>query len=216
MLIFGFDPSLTDFGWVLHDTEGVGRSRCIARGRFQTSAKQEEVDRHTFLRDSVVDLLMEYPHVTRVALETPYTGDTYSEGLYALFVQVQQAVKGAGRDAVFLTPSHIKAWGKRFLERPKWWKMMKTDSVEAARLDTDGGRWNHNEADAYLVALMGSRFWQAFDGVIAPEELSEYERHAFLREHKKRSGKIERTGLIFKEGKRFHLWSQPTREKNGN
>jgi hypothetical protein len=208
MLIFGFDPSLTSFGWVLHDTEAEGRERCIARGRFKTPAKMQEVDRHTFLRNSVVGLLSEYPHVNKVALETPFFGATYSEGLYALFVQVQQAVKSSSRDAVFLTPSHIKAWTKRYLERPSNWKMMKTDSIEAAKTDAGGGRWSHDEADAYLVARMGARFWQVFHEDITPDELTEYERHAFLREHKKRSGKVEKTGLIFKQGKRFHLWSQ--------
>lgn len=213
MLIFGFDPSLTNFGWVLCETRPDPEvDHVIAKGRFQTSAKQEEVDRYTELREALADLLMEYPDVTRIATETPYFGAEYSEGLYALFVQVQQVVKEAARDIVFLAPSQVHAFGRSLFERPSWWNWGKADSIEAARTFTDGKRWSNDEADAYLVAKMGSRFWGVFDGEIPVEDLTPYERQAFLKEVKRRSGVVERTGLVYKEGSRFFQWDHSTNE----
>lgn len=215
MLIFGFDPSLTNFGWVLCETRTApAEDRIIAKGRFHTSSKQEEVDRFTDLRESLTGLLSEYPHVTRVATETPYFGDTYSEGLYALFIQVQQVVKESARDIVFLAPSQVHAFGRALLNRPSWWKWGKADSIETAKTFTDEKQFSNDEADAYLVAKMGSHFWDVLDGNMSVEELTDYERRAFTKVVNKRSGEVERPGLTYKEGSRFFRWHTANNEEN--
>ena len=211
MRVGGFDPSLTNFGWALHDSEGVGRDRCIDRGRFQTSSKMLFIDRYCEMRYKVM-ALVEQLELQRVGVEYPVFKDLWSEGMYGLFLYTCEALREAKVDVVFFSPGQIKAHARLFLDRPKGWDMKKPDMVEAAKKDTGGkGRWNHNEADAYWVARIATRFWQLFDGEISLQDLTPLERKQFMDIHRfqrgKKKGRIELRGILYRENERFFQWS---------
>lgn len=212
MKVLGFDPSLTNFGWAIHDPGASGQSRCPGRGRFQTSTKELFIERYTEMRESVIGLVSE-TGLTRVGLEFPIFNDIWSEGMYGLFLYACEALREAHCDVVFFSPGQIKAHARTFIERPKGWKMDKPDMIEAAKADTGGkGRWNHNEADAYGVAKAAARFWSLYDNVIKLEDLTPLERKQFTEIHQfvkgKRKGQTKVKGILFREDERFFCWSK--------
>jgi len=215
MRVLGLDPSLTNFGWAVHDTEAEGRDLCPERGRFQTSAKMLFIDRYIEMRSNVA-ALVERLGVTRVGCEYPIFNDLWSEGMYGLFLYTCEALRAAKVDLVFFAPPQVKAHARTFLDRPspggKLWVMGKPDMVEAAREATGGvGRWNHNEADAYWVARSAARFWLHLDGVVGEQDLTPTERKQFRKIHTykrgKRAGQTEKKGILYREDERFFRWA---------
>lgn len=218
MLVLGFDPSLTNFGWAIHDTEASGVDRCPARGRFQTSSKTLFVDRYCEMRANVLALLDQFPKITRLGCESPVFKELYSEGMYGLFLYTCEAIRSAKRDVVLFSPPQVKTHARVFLDRPsldgKAWVMGKPDMVEAARTDSGGeGRWNHNEADAYWVARTAARFWLHLDGVVPVEDLTLHEKKQFTEiqtfKRGKRAGQTVERGILYREDERFFRWSLP-------
>ena len=211
MIALGMDPSLTGFGWCVHDSEAAGVSRIVAKGLFSTSPKQIFVARYIYLRAMVCKLLDDYPQIQVVGTESPAYGQQYSEGLYALFTYVNEAVYTRRRDVVYFDPVTLKMLAK---EDPKSrpGKMFKQDMVAAVRADTGlKGRLNHNEADAYLVARFTARFFEYLTGVIQDGDLLPSEHHAFARTHTfvrgERAGQTVKQGAVYKEGQRFYRFS---------
>lgn len=214
MIVMGFDPSLTNFGWVVYDSTALGADKCVARGRFQTSSKQLFIDRYIELRTSLLALLQEHK-VERVGCEYPVFGNLYSEGMYALFMYTCEALRVHKTDVVFFSPGQLKAHARDFLERPKLngklWEMKKPDMVEAARKDAGGfGTWNHNEADAYWAARSGARFWSYLDGSLSVDDLTVNEKKQFTEVHNvtrgRDKGAVIRKGIEYREDERFFLW----------
>lgn len=218
MRVLGFDPSLTNFGWAAHDsTPPAGQeSRCLDRGRFQTSTRTLYIDRYTEMRESVrvlVERLGAQYGISRVGLEYPVFKDLYSEGMYGLFLYTSEALREAKVDVVFFSPGQIKAHAAALLQRPKGWKMMKPDMVEAAKFDTGGkGNWNHNEADAYWVARVATRFWLFLDQEIGVGDLTPLETKQFTEirtiSRGPRAGLTLEKGILYREDERFHRWSK--------
>lgn len=212
MRVLGLDPSLTNFGYALINTSvPVGeRSRCERRGRFQTSSRTLFVDRYCDLRERLRELVREVKP-DRVGLEFPVFNDLWSEGMYGLFLFSCEALRLEKQDVVFWSPMQVKAHARESLERPKGWDMMKPDMVDAAKEDTGGGRWNHNEADAYLVARLAARFWLLWEDQIRERELTPVERRYFLEIKKyvrgKKAGRTDLKGVMYRENERFFLWS---------
>lgn len=212
MRVLGFDPSLTNYGWAIHDNSfPVGDPRrCEARGRFQTKAKMEFVTRYTFMRDSLRALIQEHKP-DRVGVEYPIMNAMYSEGMWGLFLYSCEALRAERMDVVFWSPLQAKAHARDTLNRPKGWKMDKVDMVEAAKKDAGPGRWDHNEADAYLVAVLSARFWGFFDGDVPEGGLTLTESRYFTKVHTftrgKRAGKTIKKGVIHRESDRFFQWS---------
>ena len=216
MRVLGFDPSLTNFGWAVHDTDATGLARCVARGRFQTSSKTLFIDRYTDLRESVRTLVekmgVEYG-VHRIGVEYPVFHEMYSEGWYGLFLYNCEALKAAKMDVVVFSPGQIKSHAHAFLARPKGWKMMKPDMVEAAKTDCgEKGVWNHNEADAYWAARIAGRFWSLHDGLLKPDDLTVAETKQFTEIHTfqrgAKAGDTVKKGIIYREDERFFCWSK--------
>lgn len=212
MRVLGLDPSLTQFGWAVHDTDKDGADRVEARGRFQTSSKTMFVDRYIQQRESLRNLIQTV-QPDRMAVEYPVFDELYSEGMYGLFLYTCEAIRLEKKDVVFFSPMQVKAHARLFLNRPKGWKMYKDDMVEAAKKHTGGkGAWNHNEADAYWVAVSGARFWQLLDGVVTEDMLTPVEKQQFLKTHTfvrgKRKGETVKSGITYREDERFFQWSQ--------
>jgi Holliday junction resolvasome RuvABC endonuclease subunit len=213
MLVLGLDPSLTNYGWALHDTEAEGADRCVDRGRFQTKSKQfrYDVERYVHLREQLRSKINEL-NPDAMGIEHPVFNEDYSEGMYALYEFSLEAIQDEAKDLVLFQPPQVKSWAKEAIERPRGWKMGKSDMVDAAKFITGGkGRWSHDEADAYHVACIAGRFWKFFCEILDEEELTPVEKHMFARTHTfvkgKRKGQTERTGIIHRESDRFFLWS---------
>ncbi len=217
MLTLGLDPSLTNFGWALNDTEVEGTARCPDRGRFHTSSKTLFVARYMDLRESLRALLRRLKP-DAVASESSVFGELYSEGMYGLFLYVCEACYLEGVNLVLFTPPQLKAHARLSLDRPKingrLWKMHKGDMADAAR-DHCGGKgrvWSSDEADAYWAAVAGGRFWLRLDGVLEDDDLTPVERKQFARIHTysrgKKSGETEKSGLLYKEDERYFIWAK--------
>jgi Holliday junction resolvasome RuvABC endonuclease subunit len=215
MIILGLDPSLTNFGWVLFDTEGEGREAVLNRGRWQTPAKMEFIDRNVFMRDRLEEaILTDDPDF--IGIEYPVFNDLWSEGMYGLFLYSCEAIKNQKRNVAFFSPGQVKAHAALYLRRPRGWKMDKPDMVEAAKKAGGGGRWNHNEADAFWVARTAGRFWSLYSGKITEDDLTPPETKQFTEIWKptkgKRAGQTVKRGIIHRESERFFMWS---RQDNG-
>jgi len=213
MRILGLDPSLTAFGWALHDTEAKGVKRCICRGRFQTKKRQfpDDISRYLHLRDCL-DALIEELEPDAMGIEHPVFNEDYSEGMYGLFLFCLESIRGHRQDVIFFAPPQVKAFAKEIRGLPRSWKMSKSDMVDAAKDDTGGkGKWDHNEADAYHVAQAAGRFWELYANLITDDELTPVEARTFTKIHTytrgKKAGKTELKGILHRESERFFLWS---------
>lgn len=212
MKVLGLDPSLTNFGWAVLDTEipSMTKGRCVEKGLFQTSSKMEFIERYVEQRQRLLSLV-ETHKPDYVGIEFPVFNNLWSEGMYGLFLFCCEALKQSKSDVVFWSPLQVKSHARELIDRPKGWKMDKSDMVEAAKLDAGIGRINHNEADAYHVARLSSRFWQLYSEEIKEGELSALERKYFLKVHTyqrgKKAGKTVKKGVMHREEDRFFIWS---------
>lgn len=210
---------MTAFGWCVHDSTQVGPARVVDRGLFSTSAKSVFVQRYKDLRHSVGDLIERFPQVEAVGVESPAFGEQWSEGMYALFTHVNEAIYDLRKDVVYFDPQTVKALVKQNPKLRKG-KMFKSDMVDAAKADTGLKRFNHNEADAYHVARFAARFWELDRGVIQETDLTPAEHHTFLRTHTykrgKRAGQTVKDGTLFREGDRFYRFSLLERDHGGS
>ena len=211
MITLGLDPSLTGFGWCVHNSSVGGPERVVAMGRESTSPKEIFVTRYIRLRELVNTLLDKYPQIEAVGVESPVFGATFSSGAYALFVMVNEAVFTHRKDVVYFDPSTLKLLAKMDPSVRRG-DMKKGDMVAAARADTGiKGKFNHDQADAYHVARFSARFWELDHGLIKESELTPSERHVFLRTHTykkgKRAGETVKSGTVYREDDRFFRFS---------
>jgi hypothetical protein len=211
MISLGVDPSLTGFGWCVHNPGVVGEGRVIAKGVIHTTAKEVFVSRYITMRSELVRLLEKYPDVRAVGVESPPYGEQFSEGLYALFVFVNEAIYLSRKNVVYFDPKTLKMLAKMD-PNVRRGTMDKLDMIEAAKADTGIRRWTNDEADAYLISRSASRFWEFETGLITAEDLTPSEAHSFHRVHTfvrgAKAGKTERRGLIFREDDRFYRFEQ--------
>jgi hypothetical protein len=212
MLVLGLDPSLTNYGWALHDVDAEGESRCAERGRFRTGPHdfRDEIDRYVYLRETLREKIVEL-RPDHMGIEHPVFNEDYSEGMYGLFLFSLEAIKDCAQDLVLFAPPQVKKFASLILERPKGWSMAKIDMVDAAREDSGGVHWNHNEADAYLVAAFAGRFWKFYEGSLDEADLTTYEKKTFTHMRTitrgRRAGQLEIKGILHRESDRFFLWS---------
>src|SRR5215467_3711294 len=107
MITLGLDPSLRGFGWCIHDSSASGSGRVVDKGRWKTTAKDVWVARYVTLRGEISSMLDRYPVIEAVGVESPPFGEQFSEGLYALFVFVNEAVWSRRRDVVHFDPGTV-------------------------------------------------------------------------------------------------------------
>jgi len=169
------------------------------------------VERYVSLRKEVQDLLDRYLLIEAVGVESPPFGELWSEGLYALFLMVNEAIWSRRKDVVYFDPGTLKMLVKEDPTVRKG-KMFKSDMIDAAKADTGIPKWNSDEADAYHVARFTARFWSLLRGEISEPDLTPSEYRAFLRIHTftrgKRAGETIKAGAVFKENQRFFRFSE--------
>ena len=178
----------------------------------------EFVTRYMTQRDRLANLVRTHKP-DKVGIEFPVFDNLFSEGMYGLFLYSCEALRTEGCDVVFWSPLQVKAHARESLNRPKGWVMDKVDMVEASKVDTGSGKaWNHNEADAYLVARLAGRFWNFYGKQLNEDALTPTERKYFTEIKQyvrgKKAGRTERRGVIYREDDRFFLWSNHTEEPN--
>lgn len=209
MITLGIDPSLTGFGWCVHNSSALGKERIVASGVISTPAKAVFVSRYVTLRAALVCLLDQYP-IEGVGVESPPYGELWSEGLYALFVYVNEALYLSRKNVVYFDPSTVKMLA-RMDPKVRRGTMDKSDMVEAAKAEV-GTKLNHNIADAYIIGRSAARFWEFETSVLNREELTPAELQSFHRVHTftkgKRAGETVRGGLLFREDDRFFKFSE--------
>ena len=211
MRVLGLDPSLTAFGWAILDTDIAQgqKGRLVDKGLWKTKSKMEFIERYQHQRQSLIDLI-EKQEPDYVGIEFPAFGMMFSEGMYGLFLFCCEAVKETKSDVVFWAPLQVKAHARLLIDRPKGWKMDKQDMCEAAKVDSGIGRINHNEADAYHVARLASRFWQLYTGEIEEKDLNSVEKKYFVKQHTftkgRKAGRTVKSGVMYREDERFFLW----------
>jgi Holliday junction resolvasome RuvABC endonuclease subunit len=210
-MILGLDPSLRAFGWTLIDDN----LSIVDKGMFSTEADIIFVDRYIYLREQLRILLQSCKEKTdrlQVGIESPIFNDLYSEGMYGLFLYSNEALKLEKMDVVFLTPNQVKAHAHEFLGRPKGWKMQKADMVEACKkANPHVKNINHHQSDAYWVGRIASKFWDAMDGRVQIDALSDLEKKHFtdvdLYVKGAKEGRVKRQGISHKEDDRWFRWS---------
>ena len=210
-MILGLDPSLRAFGWTLIDDN----LSIVDKGLFSTEADVIFVDRYIYLREQLRTLIQSCKEKTdhlQVGIESPIFNDLYSEGMYGLFLYSNEALKLEKMDVVFLTPNQVKAHAHEFLGRPKGWKMQKADMVEACKKANPHVKSiNHHQSDAYWVGRIASRFWDAMDGRVEIDALSDLEKKHFtdvdLYIKGAKEGRVKRQGISHKEDDRWFRWS---------
>lgn len=210
MITLGVDPSLTGLGWCVHNGSVAGKGRVLAKGVYSTPATQVIYQRYRFLRQSVGQVLDTHPEIEAVGVESPPFGEGWSEGLYGLFLYVNEAIMLRCKDVVYFDPLRVKLLAKMDADVRKG-RMDKEDMIAVAKEDTGVSRWNHNEADAYVISRSAARFWDFHAGRIKESDLTPSELQTFTGSHTytkgKRAGKHVQSGLIFKENDRFYRFS---------
>lgn len=211
MITLGIDPSLTGLGWLIHNSRVVGAKRVVARGVIGTPSNRPFVWRNVHQREAIARIIQEHPEIEAVGCESVAFGESFSEGMYGLFVCVNEAIYRAQKDVVYFDPVRVKllARGDPGIRRGT---MDKRDMIDVCRADTGITKWNHNEADAHIIARSAARFWDLYHGRIGRGDLTPAEDKVFFDTHSFKSGPkkgtVSENGVLFKEGKLFYRWSQ--------
>jgi hypothetical protein len=200
-LVLGLDPSLTDFGWSLvRYTSDGSDPQLVASGRWKTAANMPEPVRYLYQRERLNALLREHPDIAWVGTETPAFGRSYSEGMYALYVQVQQAVWHHRKRFVLLGIATLKSMGS--LHLPGYTGVMdKPEMIKAATRILGAScpsKLNHNIADSVVAGWTTWRFARLAEGDLSPETVTTKERASLVGTQSKSS-----KGILTREGERW-------------
>lgn len=216
MAIAGFDPSLTNFGWVLLDEERTGAEALIDFGSFKTSTKEGMLVQRLISQRERVRKFLSDNKVKMVASEAPYYMDFNTELLFSLHQFVHEAYLDMGVYVIYISPSTLC---KQAYPDKNPQDITKHHMVHLAKteLNRHGKRLSEHMADAYFAARTGVRFYQwYFKKSLKEEDLTKEEWDFFC--HKRtitrgpRKGIIEYNGLIYRENEKFFDYSKQERK----
>lgn len=208
MLILGCDPSLTDHGWSVIRYEN-DKLELLDSGRIRTKSKELQVVRYERHWEEF-EALLEKHQPDYVGMEIPPPQASYSAGLYPIWVRMASLCKQYRIPYATWMPSSLKSYAKEILDDPKAKKLFKSDMVEAAQILLDSkARINHNIADSIIVNAMTFKLWSVVEGVLEESDLSEKEKHLLTRVHTKRTGEVEKKGMVYKEGDMYFNLKDP-------
>jgi hypothetical protein len=210
MLVLGLDPSLTAFGWALHDDAAEGRARRPASGHEGTLPSSVPVARFLHHQEMVRDVLARHP-VEAVGIESPaYDAGPFQTIHFGLMMFSLVPIFEARKDVVLFDPATLKYLARETTNKKG--AMGKLDMQRKVQVDTMDTRViDNNEADAYLVGKYAARMMRLVGGSLRPEDLTETERRVFLTREKtvKRMGQRvkKRVSHAFRENSRFFRFS---------
>ena len=211
MRVMGLDPSLTAYGWCVHDSSATGLDRRIASGHVKTLPTQVSVTRYAHFRELVSDLIRQYDP-EKIAIESAVLdGSPFSPIHYGLVLFSLEAVFEARKDVVLFDPSTLKSLIAGHSKVKK--KMFKSDMQNFVKLDTLDSKIIHDgEADAYCLAYEGARFFSILSGGLDITSLNPSEMHTFVsktRTVKTLRGNIKKNSAhAFRENSRWYNFSK--------
>lgn len=213
MITLGLDPSFRAYGWAIHDSSAVGKSRRVASGHEGTLSDTVPVARFLHFQSVVDDLLRKFPDVKAVGIESPaYEAGPFQLIHFGLMMFSQIPIFERRKDLVLFDPATLKLLAKEDPIKKKG-VMGKADMQRRVQLDTlDTRVIDNNEADAYLVAYYTARLMNLLNDDVDPDHLTESEKRVFLTRQKtvKKRGKKFRVNSshVFRENSRFFKFSK--------
>ena len=189
--VLGCDLSMTSFGWFLND----GKKK-QSYGSFKTKPTDGvDLKRYMIQRDRFVNLINDYK-IDHIGIEKPFLKSYNTEKLYALHQFILEVCYTRHIKIVYITPAQIKqyATGNHLAEKNAM--VMKTREV----LGFTREKINNDEADAYWVSQISSRFWQLYYGEITEEDLTEKEKFIFIK------NKSRKPGTLYRENDDFYIF----------
>ena len=212
MRALGLDPSLSAYGWAIHDSSVSGKERRIVSGHEQTLPSTVPVARFMHFRTMVRNLLMEYdPDV--VGIESPaYDAGPFQTIHYGLMMFSLEVVFERRKDCVLFDPATLKMLAKADPSVRKG-TMTKLDMQRYVQLDTmDSAVIDNNEADAYCVGLFAARFMETVSGSVDLSSLTPSEQRVFLGRKRvvttANGKKVRRIAHAFRENSRYFAFSK--------
>lgn len=211
MRTLGLDPSLTAYGWAVHDNCADGLLRRVASGHEETLPSTVPVARFLHFQALVSDLVKKYKPES-CGIESPaYSAGPFQTIHFGLMMFSMVPIFDARIDCVLFDPATLKSLAKG--DPTQKGIMSKLDMQRKVQLDTmDPNVINNNEADAYLVAKFAARLLSLVHGTIQISDLTPAEKRVFVlksRKVKTLSGvRVRRIGHIFRENNRFFEFSK--------
>jgi len=217
MKILGLDPSFSNFGWcILQDTNDLFGDLTIDKGRFRWKEKKDDkeydfVDQYIILQEKLTNLINSV-NPDYIGIEMPTYGTSYSEGMYALWIQNMKIIKNLRKNVLTVGNTETKARVFDCLKLPKKRKVDKAEIKLAAKKHTGIQKWTGDEADAYWIAYITMRFWKLYTKEISEDQLEKIDVEQlscfslFVKGPKK--GTPKNIGLIHRPKDRFFLWSE--------
>lgn len=211
MVSLGLDPSLTGFGWAIHDPGSEGLYRKVSSGHEATFPTTVPVARFMFYRSLVKRLLKTFkPSI--VGIESPaYDAGPFQTIHHSLMMFCLESIFDARTDCVLFDPATVKSLTKGVSNQKGI--MTKLNMQRFVQIDTnDTELIDNNEADAYCISYFASRFQNLQKGRLRPEDLNQSEFRIFLGKQKKintlKGTKIKRVAHIFRENSRYYSFSK--------
>jgi len=178
MLTMGIDPSLTGFGWAIHRSDAHGSVRLVDSGHMGTPTDMVPVMRFVVFRD-LVDRVIKTHNPDAVGMESPAYDGPFQVIHHGLMLYAMEAVFYNRKDLVLFDPSTLKSLLRGLTGTPGI--ISKLDVQRWVSLDTQNADFiNHNQADAYAIAVSAARFFGVLDGHLSPEDLNTYEARIFI------------------------------------
>lgn len=212
MRTLGSDPSLTGYGWAIHDSDATGLKRRIASGHENTLPSTVPVARFMHFQ-SLINSLIERYEPDAVGIESPaYSAGPFQSIHFGLMMFSLVPVFEKRINCALFDPATLKLLAKGD-PKEKRGAMGKLDMQRKVQLDTlDSNVIDNNEADAYLVAYFTARLVQLMNGKLDPSQLTPAEKRVFIlrtKTIKTMAGKkIKRVGHVFRENSRFYEYSR--------
>lgn len=189
--VLGCDLSMTSFGWFLHD----GKNK-PTYGRFKTSP-EDGIDIKRFMkqRDSFVNIINQHK-IDHIGIEQPFLRSFNTEKLYALHQFILEVCYTRHIKIVYITPAQVKQYVTGNAKADKNEIVFKTKNV----LGFTREKINDDEADAYWVGVLATKFWQLYYGEINVDHLTEAEKFIFIK------NKSKKPGILYKENDSFYMF----------
>lgn len=207
MRVIGVDPSLTNLGYVVLDSE----KGLLDKGKFQTGTEDGlNIQRYFLQAQRMSDLIRKY-EIKHIASESPIMRDFSTEILFGLQSILQGVYWAHGLKVVYLAPTQVKSYACPNVKG----KVFKSDMVKAARIDlgmAETARLANDVADAYWIGKIGLRFWSFMNQELKESDLTKKERTMFLHTHEftrgKKKGLTERKGIVFRRNEIYYLFDE--------
>lgn len=202
MKYIGLDPSLAGFGYsvITHtiNEEGQEVNQPLDHGVWKTPSSMLYVKRYMTLAAHMDRLVADHPDAV-IGMEIPPPQASWFGGLYALHVKLMEIALVHRRFTVLWSPSTVKSVSQGFLGYKG--TLSKHEMVKtAAKIfgNYEGKKtYNHNAADALIVAYTTARFNAYRLNLLPASSLSIYETHSFIKNARGVKGHITKEDEYF-------------------